>query len=193
MDAAERRRLLFKKVTANSQRRKREELLNRLPPHLSGVLGDSLCIYSVEIDSILQRFLPFNQSGLGSSGFMPSHYVYAEVAWEDKMLTLLHRLVVPPFAGKAFLLLQTPADVRFEGQGFYLPDIPLFVVEFRWAVPLLKDLLAYCTGGLFLVEQDLRAGVLIDIFCGIVLEDPNPSEIAYEVALWPVQSDDPNG
>src|SRR5262249_27155930 len=162
MDAAARRRLLFEKVTANNQRRQREELLSRLPPHLSNVLGGNPCIYSVEIDPILRRFLPFNRSGVGSEGFMPPHYNFAEVAWESKMLALLPRLVVPRLAGKAFLLLKPPSGVHFEGQRFYLPDVPLFVVDFQWAAPLLKDLWPYCTGGLFLVEQDLRAGVLIE-------------------------------
>lgn len=190
MDAAERRRLLFEKITANNQRRKREELLSRLPPNLFRVLNGSPCVYSIEIDSILRRFLPFNRSGVGSSGFLPPHYEYAEVAWENKMLGLLPRVVVPRLTGRAFLLLQPPCVVYFEGQEFYLPDVPLFEVEFRWAAPLLKDLWAFCTGGLFLVEQDLRAGVLIDNYLGILPEDPNPREIVYEVALWPIRSNE---
>src|SRR5260370_1211719 len=102
MDAATRRRLLFEKVTANNQRRRREALLSRLPPRLSNVLGGSPCIYSVEIDPILRRFLPFKPSGVGSDGSVPPYYKYAEVAWESKMLGLLPRLVVPRLAGKAF-------------------------------------------------------------------------------------------
>lgn len=191
MEAVERRRILFEKITANNQRRKRDELLHCLPPSLAGVLGDSPCIYSIEIDSILRRFLPFNRSGVGASSFIPAHYEYAEVAWENKLLARLSRLVVPRLVGKAFLLLKPPTGVRFEGQDFYLPDLPLFVVEFRWAVPLLTDLWACCTGGLILVEQNLRAGVLIDNYIGYLLEDPNPREIIYEVGLWPVQADEP--
>ena len=190
MDATERRRLLFEKVIANNQRRKREELLSRLPPDLSHVLGGSPCIYSVEIDSVLRRFVPFNRSGVGSSGFMPPNYDYVEVGWENKMLALLPRVVVPHLAGQGFLMLDAPAGVYFEGHLYYLPDVPVFLVEFRWAVALLTELWSYCIGGLFLVERDLRAGVLIDKYCGILPEDPNPSEIAYEVALWPVQPDE---
>jgi hypothetical protein len=192
MDTAERRRILFEKITANNQWRKRDELLHRLPPSLAGVLGDSPCIYSIEIDSILRRFLPFNRSGVSSSSFMPPHYEYAEAAWENKLLARLSRLVVPRLVGKAFLLLKPPTGVHFEGQDFYLPDLPLFVVEFRWAVPLLTDLWACCTGGLILVEQDLRAGVLIDNYIGYLSEDPNPREIIYEVGLWPVEPDEPD-
>jgi len=187
MDDHERRRILFEKITANNQRRKREELLHRLPPNLSNVLGGSPCIYATEIDSILRRFLPFSQSGLGSLGIMPPHYEYAEVAWENKMFDLTPRLVIPKLAGRAFLLLKPPTGVHFEGQGFYLPDVPLFVVDFQWAAPLLKDFWAYCTGGLILVEQDLRAGVLIDNYIGYLQEDLNPREIVYKVALWPVK------
>ncbi len=193
MDATERRRLLFEKVTANNQRRKREELLRRLPPDLSHVLRGSTCVYSVEIDSILRRFLPFNRSGVGSSGITPPNYHYVEVGWENKMLALLPRLPVPHRAGRGFLMLDAPAGVYFERQVFYLPDVPLFVVEFRWALPLLTELWSYCTGGLFLVEEDLRAGVLVDKYCGILPEDPNPNEIAYEVGLWPVQADEGGG
>jgi hypothetical protein len=122
---------------------------------------------------------------------MPPHYEYAEAAWENKLLARLSRLVVPRLVGKAFLLLNLPTGVHFEGQDFYLPDLPLFVVEFRWAVPLLTDLWACCTGGLILVEQDLRAGVLIDNYIGYLSEDPNPREIIYEVGLWPVEPDEP--
>ncbi len=191
MGAAERRRVLFEKITANNQRWKRDDLLHRLPPSLAGVLGDSSCIYSIEIDSILRRFLPVNPSGVGSSSFMPPHYEYAEMAWENKLLARLCRLVVPRLIGKAILLLEPPTIVHFEGQGFYLPDTPLFVVEFRWAAPLLTDLWTCCTGGLILVEQDLRAGVLIDNYIGYLSGDPNPREIIYEVGLWPVQPDEP--
>lgn len=190
MNDAERRKLIFEKVTANNQRRKREELLNKLPPHLSGVIGGSPCIYSIQIDSILRRFLPFNRTGLGSSGMAPSHYDYAELAWENQVIALLPRLVVPGLVGKAFLLLKSPDEVHFEGRSFYLPDVPLFTVEFRWAIANLKDLWANCEGGLFLVEQDLLAGVLIDTFSGVLPEDPNPCEVGYEVALWPDQPDD---
>jgi hypothetical protein len=190
MNDAERRKLLFEKVTANKQRRERDELLDRLPPHLSGVIGGSPCTYSVQIDSILRRFLPFNQTGLGSSGMVPPHYGYAEVAWENQVIALLPRLVVPRLAGKAFLLLKSPEEVHFEGHGYYLPDVPLFTVEFRWAVAHLKDLWDNGEGCLFLVEQDLVAGVLIDTFSGILPKDPNPSEVVYEVALWPDQPDE---
>ena len=182
MDAEERRRLLFEKIAANNQRRQRERLLSRLPPRLSQILGGSPCIYSVEIDPILRRFVPFNRSGIGPKEFLPPHYVYAEVAWESKMLALLPRLVIPRTAGKAFLLLQSPT---------YCPDIPLFVVEFRWASPILQDLWAYCSSGLLLVEQDLRAGVLIGTSGGYLPEDFNPKEIVYELALWPTQPEDP--
>src|SRR5262249_9863042 len=91
----------------------------------------------------------------------------------------------------AFLLLKPPSGVHFEGQRFYLPDVPLFVVDFQWAAPLLKDLWPYCTGGLFLVEQDLRAGVLIENYIDYLPEDRNPKEIVYEVALWPTEPEAP--
>jgi hypothetical protein len=190
MDAAERRRMLFDKITANNQRREREHLLRRLPPHLADVLGNSPCIYSTEIDPLLRRFLPFDRSGVGSSGFFPPHYQYAEVASDDKLLALLSRLGVPRLAGKASLLLKTPTGVFFEEQGLYLPEIPLFVVDFQWAAPLLNHLWACCTGGLFLVEQDLRAGLLIDNYIGYLPEDWNWREIVYTVGLWPVQPDE---
>lgn len=192
MDAADRRRLLFEKITANSQRRQREELLRLLPRHLSDVIGDSPCIYSVEIDPILRRFIPFDRAGVGPQGFIPPYYEFAEVAWEDKLLGLLSRLVVPRLAGKAFLLLKPPTLVHFEGQDFYLPDFPLFVVDFRWVVPLLTDLWACCADGLILVEENLLAGVLIDKYSGYLSEDPNKREIIYEIGQWPVQPDEPS-
>ena len=192
MDAAARRRHLFEKVTANNQRRRREELLSRLPPHLSNALAGSPCIYSVAIDPILRRCFPFNHSGIGSEGFVPPHYTYAEVAWESKVFGLLPRLAVPRLARKAFLLLAPPSGVHFEGQGFYLPDAPLFVVDFPWAVPLLKDLWPYGTGVLGLVEEDLRAGVLISNYIGYLPADWNPKEIVYTVGLWPTETDDPD-
>jgi hypothetical protein len=184
MDAEERRRVLFEKIAANNQRRQREKLLSRLPTHLSQVLGGSPCIYSVEMDPILRRFVPFNRSGIGSEEFLPPHYEYAEVAWESKMLALLPRLILPRLAGKAFLLLESPR---------YYPDIPLFVVEFRWAAPILKDLWTYCSRGLLLAEQDLRAGVLIGTSGGYLPEDFNPKEIVCELALWPTQPEPPVG
>ena len=46
----------LEKITANNQRREREHLLRRLPPHLADVLVSSPCIYSTEIDPVLQAF-----------------------------------------------------------------------------------------------------------------------------------------
>jgi hypothetical protein len=192
MDAPERRRLLFEKATANNQRRRREELLRRLPPHLSNELDGSPCIYSVDIDPILRRFLPFNHEGVGSVGMAPPYYDFTEVACESKMLDLLPRLVVPRLAGKAFLLLEPPSRINFDGEEFCLPDVPIFVIDFRWAAPLLTDFWACCSRGLFLVEQDLQAGVLVDCYCGHLREDLNPTEIVYEVALWPSKPDAPD-
>ena len=177
MDAAARRQVLVEKAKSNHQRRQREELLNRLPPHLANILGECICIYSVEMDQVVRRFLPFNSSGIGAERVMPPQYHCVEVAWESEMFDLAARLVVPRDAGKAFLLLNPSADVRF--------GAPVFVVDFQWAAPLLKELWPYSTGGLFLVEQDLQAGLLIDTYIGYLSEDLNPREIVYEVALWP--------
>ena len=183
MDAAQRRKLLSEKLMANAeklmanaQRRNREELLGRLPAHLSTVLSVSPCIYSSAIDPILQRFLPFAEAGIGPSAFVPPDYHYAEVAWEEKMLALANRLVVPQVASPAFLWLHE--------------EFPLFVVDFRWAISLLKDLWDQCDRGLFVVEKDLRAGLLIIPVIGYLPEDPCPSETLYEVAVWPAQSAD---
>ena len=192
MDATERRRLLFEKINANHQRLKREELLNRLPPHISRVLGDSRCIYSVEIDPILRQFYPFSQSGIGTSSSPPLGYKYAEVSSVPKLFHLLSHPVVPPTTEKAFFLLQPPSGVQFEGRGYYMPDTPLFEVDFQWAAPLLKELWSYCRDGLLLVEHNLRAGVLIDNYIGY-LPDWNPREIIYQFAMWPAPPDEPVG
>ena len=84
--------------------------------------------------------------------------------------------------------MQSPSTVKFDGREFCVPQTPLFVVDFCWAAAILIELWNYSTDGLFLIEMEMKAGVLIDTFCGILPEDPNPREIGYEVALWPAES-----
>jgi hypothetical protein len=190
MDAEARQRLMFEKAVTNNQRRQREQLLSRLPVNLAHVLGDTRCIYSVDLDATLQRFLACSRSGMGTPRFMPPHDDFAEVAWEEKMLAFLSRLVIPRNSGKAFLLLQSPTSVKFDGREFCVPESPLFVVDFCWAASILVELWNYSTAGLFLIEVDIKAGALIDTSCGILPEDPNPREIGYEVGLWPAKSNE---
>jgi len=169
-------RLLCEKIAANNQRRQREGLLRRLPPHLSEVLSTSPCVYAPDIDPVLRRFLPIKAEGIGlSPPTTPPGYAFTEVGWEHKALALAAQ-VERPTSGQAYLLLEQPTS------------LPLFRVDFRWAFPLLGDLWDACraTRVLALVEERLLTGVVIDTYCGYLPDDLGPAEVVYEVARWPV-------
>ncbi len=174
--AGDRSRLLCEKIAANNQRRQREGLLRRLPPHLSEVLSTAPCVYALDIDPVLRRFLPIKPEGVGLPPTSPPGYAFTEVGWEHKALALAAQAAPPPASGRAYLLLGQPTS------------LPLFLVDFRWAFPLLGDLWDVCraTRVLALVEERLLAGTVIDSYCGYLPEDLGPAEVVYEVARWPV-------
>jgi hypothetical protein len=181
MDAATRKQLIFEKANANAQRREREKLLEAAPPALCELLSASDCIFTPESDAVLRKFLPITAAGIGSPQFLPAGYSFREFAWETKLFASLHR-TEELSEGPAYLSLRPPHGVFFEDNEFYVPDLPVFVVEFRVAGRMLEKLWSSACRFIALVSVDASAGVVIDNYTGYLPDDFNASEVVYEVA-----------
>lgn len=183
MDAATRKRLIFEKASANAQRREREKFLQMAGPDVCELLSASECIFTPESDAILRRFLPITGAGIGTPQSRPSSYSFREFAWEAKVFASLQdaeRLG----EGPAFLVTGPPHGIIFGDDGFYVPDLPVFMVEFRAAARYLEKIWSSDRRFIALVSLDVSAGVVIDNYIGYLAGDFNVSEVVYEVASW---------
>jgi hypothetical protein len=185
------RERIFEKANANKQRRRREELLRALPGHLSGRLAEAGAVYTPDAHSLLQRFLPATRSGIGHpDAVMPAGYWFQEVAREEEVPALLpHALAWT--SQSAYLVLHPPSVVSFQDRRYLVPHTPAFVVNAHWAWDHLRELRSFTRRFIALVATDLLSGVVVDDYLGILPDDPNPSEIVYEVAVWPYSGAEP--
>jgi hypothetical protein len=184
VDAATRKRLIFEKANANAQRREREKFLEVLASEMRAFLADVECIFTPESDEVLRRFLPATAAGIGTpSRPAPSGYSFREFAWDTKVFASLH-YYESIRETRAYLAVRPPHVVFFENEGFYVPELPVFVVSFRAAACMLKELWSIARRFIALVSVDLSAGIVIDSYIGYLPEDLNASEIVYEIASW---------
>jgi len=183
MDAATRKRLIFEKASANAQRREREKFLQEVSPDVCDLLSANECIYTPELDALFRKFLPITAAGIGTPQRRPSGYCFREFAWEAKVLASLHD-AAELGEGPAHLAIRPPHGVMFEDDGFFVPDLPVFVVEFRAAARSLEKLWSSARRFVALVPVDASAGLVIDNYIGYLPDDFNASEIVYEVACW---------
>lgn len=183
MDAATRKRLIFEKGTANAQRRAREKFLRAASPDVRELLSASECIFTPESDALLRGFLPITAAGIGTPQHQPSCYCFREFAWEEKVFASL-RDAEELSQGPAHLAVGPPHGVFFENVGFYVPDLPVFVVEFRTAARMLEKFWSSAYQFIALVSVDASAGVVIDNYIGYLPDDINGDEVVYEVASW---------
>lgn len=183
MDAATRKRLIFEKANANAQRREREKFLQAVSPDVCELLSARECIFTPESDALLQRFLPIAAAGIGTPQHHPSGYSFCEFAWEAKVFASLHD-AAELSEGPAYLAVRPPHGVMFEDDGFYMPDLPVFEVEFRAAARMLEKIWPSAHRFIALVSVDVSAGVVIDNYIGYLPDDFNASEVVYEVASW---------
>jgi len=183
MDAATRKRLIFEKGSANAQRRQREKFLQAVGPDVSELLSASDCIFTPESDALLRGFLPITAAGIGTPQHHPSGYSFREFAWEAKVFAFLHD-AGELTEGPAYLAIRRPHGVIFEDDGFWVPDLPVFVVEFRTAARMLEKFWSSAYRFIALVSVDASAGVVIDNYIGYLPDDINGDEVVYEVASW---------
>ena len=178
MDSDARKRLIFFKVSANSQRRTREALLDSLESPLSEALRFARCIYTPESHDIITTFLPAIATGIGAqTNIQPPGYHYTEVAWPSEALALVQQVQGIDPASPCYLLLALP-NVTY----------PLFVVDFAFAKQAIPQLWPVAKDFLVIVGCQLEFGLIIAPYCGYLEHDPNPSEIVYQVARWPVDA-----
>lgn len=184
-DSQARRRLLFERGHANLQRRRREATLSKLPPELAAVLLSRPCIYSPEADRVIRQVLPISAHGIGGGSKPPPGYSFTEVSRQVAALAAVENLDKPDSQMPGYLLFPTPSVLSLQGEQYWVPDQPLFVVNFSWALSKLKQLWPFSNAFIALVAHDFATGVIIDNYCGYLADDPSPEEIVYEVAVWP--------
>ena len=177
--------LLFEKAHANLQRRRRETLLSSLRSDLASILVDCPCIYTPEADRVIRCFLPISQQGIGGDSKPRDGYVFTEMSRQESALGTVEKMERPDAEKTGYLLLLSPSVLAFQGKQFWVPEQPVFIVNFLWALSELESLWSYAGDFIALVSEDLATGVIIDNFCGQLAADPSPDEIVYEVAVWP--------
>ncbi len=183
-EAFARKRELFVKATANSQRREREKLLSALPPELAEPLANVECVFYPDSESIMRGLLPITADGIGSPNpVRPRGYNFREVGWPGKAIEGLMSSRIE-FDGSAYLLLGRTDGIWFNGQENLVPQVPLLCVDFQKAKGMLEKLWPFANNEIALIAQHLRAGMVIDSYSGILPEDPNPNEITFAVVAW---------
>jgi hypothetical protein len=181
MDTATRR--FYEIVHGNSQRHAREKLLEAAAPAVCTLLSESHCIFSPESDAVLRRFLPITAAGIGTPQFLAPGYSFHEFAWEARLFRSLQH-AAELGQGPAYLALRPPiVDFDFENNAFYVPQLPVFVVEFRVAARMLEKLWSSACRFIALVSVDHSAGVVIDDYIRYQ-SFRYPLEVVYRVASW---------
>ena len=184
-DPQVRKRWLFEKSHANLQRRRREAMLSRLPPESSAVLVGCPCIYTPEADLVIRCYLPISTHGVGGDSKPPAGYTFTEMSLKESALRAIESLDKPDAEKVGYRLFPTPSVLAFQGEQYWVPEQPVFVVNFLWALSELERLWPYSDDFFALVSEDFATGVVIDNYCGYLADDRSPDEIVYEAAVWP--------
>jgi hypothetical protein len=184
LDNATRKRLIFEKANANAQRCERQKLLQVLSPEMRAILADASCVFTPDSDAVLSQFFPATVAGIGTpTRVIPIGYSFREFAWEAKVFASLPNAEVFRET-PAHLMLRPPHCVSFQDQRIYVPQLPVFVVDFRAAARNIERLWLSAQRFLALVAIDMTVGIVIDSYIGYLPEDFNASEVVFEVASW---------
>jgi hypothetical protein len=68
-----------------------------------------------------------------------------------------------------------------------LSDSPIFVVDGQWVVANFATLWQLITyEDIWVIDKTFDKGIIVSNFVGYLMEDPNPTEVYYEVLMWGV-------
>lgn len=179
----EQRQKLKVKLAANQQRLARLKYLESLPEKLNSHLAECLFIQSPHLDEINSIFW-IRPEGVGMQLYQPVGYTYREFSWPKQVISAACSV----------------GDKHDEEEAYFWPfeDNPLYQVKFGWVSRNLTVLfqweksdfitgygpIKYRPGHLGVVTTDLAAAIIISHHIGYLQEDPNPSEVVYQLAYW---------
>jgi hypothetical protein len=134
---------------------------------------------------VIRCFLPISPHGVGGDPKAPNGYTFTEVSRQGSALRAVENLDRPDQEKVGYLLFPMPSVLAFQDEQYWVPEQPLFVVNFLWALSKLEHLWPYSGDFFALVSEDFATGVVIDNYCGYLADDPSPDEVVYELAVWP--------
>jgi hypothetical protein len=169
MDATERQRILWERLTANQQRLARQRYLQRLPPALASYLDACPIILTPQFDALIPYFR-ISPDGIGTPPYRPDGYTFTEYSWPDQALAAPVRL--------------SPADDHLLSYFWPSGGNPIYRVEFGWVRHHLAELWPHSPQELGAMTIDHTKGFVISNYSGYLNHDPNPEEVVFEVAVW---------
>ena len=184
LDAQERKLRLFEKAQANSQRRKREELLASLPEPVASFLADADSVYFPEVDSLIRQYFPVTDAGFVLAQSHPPSYSFCEVAWPEEAIAAFDQGVFLGDLQHAWLGLSTPRVITYRDSSFLVPDLPIFRVQADFVIQNLRRFWDDNVAFISLVAEDCSRGIVVDSYSGYLDGVSTPQETVFEVAIW---------